>query len=123
MIWQADLKLQRQVKQLSQKLAFIHLKVSQIFVFRSFGSKSQATARIWGLPTIWQQALKVKPAYCLEVISEKFDRLSGENQQKVLIHELLHIPKKFSGALLPHKHRSGKINQQKVDQLYKKSKQ
>ena len=70
--------------------------------FRSVGSKSRAYARTWGLPKIWQSALKVEPGYIIEVISHYFDKLSAKDQDKVLLHEIGHIPKNFSGALLPH---------------------
>lgn len=93
----------------------------QVICFRSHGSTGRATARIWGLPTIWQQALDVGAHYCLEVISERFDRLSPSEQEKVLIHELLHIPKTFSGALVPHRthhHRSFRHYHDTVDALF-----
>lgn len=78
---------------------------SRVFVYSSTGSKTRAYARIWGLSGIWQRTLDVKPAYIVEVISEKFDRLDEKEKDKVLIHELTHIPKNFSGALVPHTHR------------------
>ncbi len=78
------------------------VNLSRIFCLRSTGSKTRAAARIWNLNRIWQQALGEKPAYILEVISERFDHLSQRKQDEVLIHELAHIPKNFSGALLPH---------------------
>jgi len=108
------------------KFLITHLKLTsvlppRVFCFRSSGSSSLATARIWSLPQIWQQALNTGPGYCLEVISEKFDRLDRDRQEKVLIHELLHIPKNFSGNLVPHrnsKHRRFHDYHHRVDTLF-----
>ena len=74
----------------------------RVYCFRSKNSKTRACARIWGLSRIFQLALDIKPAYVLEVISEKFDKLNKRDQDKVLLHELAHIPKTFSGSLIPH---------------------
>jgi predicted metallopeptidase len=120
MVWQKDLKLQRRLNEIVRKLNFLHIRPKMVFVFRSFGSKSRAQARIWGFPRIWQQALDSQPAYCLEVLSEKFDRLDEVQQTKVLIHELMHIPKNFSGSLLAHRGRSGQINARTVEKLYER---
>ncbi len=102
MIWKLAPDLQKRVTKLVFALKYSHINPKRVIVFRSFGSKSQAQARIWSLPRIWQQALKVKPHYCLEVLAEKFDHLPSQQQEKILIHELRHIPKNFSGSLLPH---------------------
>lgn len=83
----------------------VPLKSSRIFCFRSNNAKTRAYARIWGFSKIWQKALDQNPAYIIEVISEKFDRLEQFEQDKVLLHELVHIPQNFSGALLPHRRR------------------
>jgi predicted metallopeptidase len=53
----------------------------------------------------------------IEVISERYDNLSHEDKEKVLIHELLHIPKGFSGGFRPHK---GYITSRKIDVLHEK---
>jgi len=102
MIWKLAPDLQKKVAKLVSALNYFHIDPKRVIVFRSFGSKSRAKARIWSLPRIWQQALNVKPHYCLEVLSEKFDKLSLKEQERILIHELRHIPQNFSGSLLPH---------------------
>ncbi len=84
------------------KLNFSHIDPSRVICFRSKGSTSNAIARIWNLPKIWQKALNVKAHYVLEVCTEKYDKLSQDDKTKTLIHEVLHIPKTFSGAVVSH---------------------
>lgn len=93
------------------------IETSRIYCFRSTGSKTRARARIWGLSRIWQMALKTKPAYIVEVISEKFDNLSTREQDEVLLHELAHIPGNFSGSLLPHIRRGKRNFHDRVEKL------
>ena len=78
------------------------LKLKKIYFIRSYNSKSNAYARIWGLPRLWQIVLNLKPAYIIEVISEKYDKLPDRQKDKILYHELAHIPRTFSGSLVPH---------------------
>jgi predicted metallopeptidase len=85
---------------------------------RSSGATARAYARIWNLPRIWQKALGVKTYYIIEVLSEKFDPLTKEEQDRVLIHELMHIPKTFSGALLPHSFFGKRIDRASVEKVY-----
>lgn len=106
------------LKKILKKKLFNYVILPQITCFRSSGAKTRAIARIWGYPKIWQLALGQPPHYCLEVLTEKFDRLTEVDKIKVLIHELMHIPKNFSGALLPHRHHSQQINRREVDKLY-----
>lgn len=122
MEWNEARDIKKRLQKLISLLNFNHIDPGRIFCFRSFGSRSKARARIWSLPKIWQKALSTKPAYCIEVLSEKFDKLSEEGKNKVLIHELLHIPKNFSGSLLSHKGRNRRIDARVVDKLYRKLK-
>ena len=81
---------------------FPHINQFRVICLRSSGSTANAYARIWAMPKAWQVALDINTFYVLEVISEKFDRLPESEKEKTLLHEILHIPKTFSGALLPH---------------------
>ncbi len=122
MLWQDAPDIKTRIFFLVVELQMDHVQPEQVFCFRSNGSSGRATARIWSLPTIWQQALNIMPSYCLEVISEKFDDLSLDDQERVLIHELLHIPKTFSGALVPHRthhHRSFRHYHDTVESLFR----
>ncbi|PIP57943.1 metallopeptidase [Candidatus Woesebacteria bacterium CG22_combo_CG10-13_8_21_14_all_39_10] len=121
-IWQEDKKLKHQLKKTIKQAGVSWVKASRIFTYRSINAKTRAYARIWGLSRIWQKALKVGPAYILEVISEKYDKLSDHDKSKVLLHEVAHIPKNFSGALVPHIRRGKGNFNKKVNKLIKKLK-
>lgn len=108
--WEKAPDVKKRVLHLSKTLDLLWIKSSKIYCFRSYNSKSRAYARIWGLSRIWQIALETKPSYVLEVLAERFDRLSEGEQNKVLLHELAHIPKNFSGSLLPHVRKRGRRN-------------
>lgn len=98
--WKQAPDIRKRVRELARELEMKHIERSRVFCFRSHNAKTRAYARVWGLGRIWQQALSTQPAYVLEVISERFDKMNSSEQDKVLIHELLHIPKNFSGALV-----------------------
>src|SRR5256885_8548411 len=98
-----------------------HIDPKRIFCYRTTGSKVRAYARTWAFPKIFQDALNVKPAYVIEVLSKHYDKLGEDEKKKVIIHELLHIPKNFSGALLPHKTRSRNLHTL-ASQLFKEYK-
>jgi len=120
MMWQPAPEIGAELTEIVGKLDFKHIDPKRLICFRSFGSSSRARARIWSLPRIWQTALKVKAHYCIEILSEKFDHLKEDDKTKVLIHELLHIPKNFSGALLSHRHgRYHRLDSRTVETLFK----
>lgn len=105
--WRTAPEIKKRISFLIKKLGLEWVIPGQIYCFRSKNSKTRAVARIWGLSRIWQIALKNKPCYIIEIISEKFDRLSKTSQDEILLHEIAHIPQKFSGSLVPH-YRKGK---------------
>ncbi len=102
MNWELAPDLQKEVVEIISTLNLFYIDPKRVIVFRSSGSKSRAFARIWSFPRIWQKALNKEPHYCIEVLSESFDRLNQRQKRKTLIHELAHIPKNFSGSLLHH---------------------
>ncbi|MCX6706229.1 MAG: putative metallopeptidase [Candidatus Woesebacteria bacterium] len=121
-VWREDKKLKQHLKKTIKEADVTWVKSSRVFTYRSINAKTRAYARIWGLSRIWQKALKVEPAYILEVISEKYDRLSENEKAKVLLHEVAHIPKNFSGALVPHIRRGKGNFYTKVNNLIKRLK-
>jgi predicted metallopeptidase len=111
-----DIKMQ--VDEIASDLDLFHVVPQFVFCVRSKGSKAKRTiARIHGLGKIWQGVLNRPPSYIIEVISEIYDKMSGEEKEKTLIHELLHIPGGFSGGFRPHK---GYVERKIVEELYKK---
>ena len=115
--------IDKRIKVIVRALELGHVSDKHIICMRSTEAKTRALARIWGLPRIWQQALYLKAYYIIEVVSEKFDKMSKEEQDKTLIHELMHVPKTFSGALVPHECFGKKIDDRAVEPLYKQYKQ
>jgi len=112
--------IQEKINSMLDILNFNHLDKDRIICMRSYGSKSKALARIWGLSRVWQKALAVRSHYIIEVLHPNFDNLNEKDQEKTLLHELLHIPKKFSGGLVPHKCFGKRIDKKRVEELYKK---
>ncbi|MEM3672722.1 MAG: putative metallopeptidase [Candidatus Bathyarchaeia archaeon] len=113
--------VKKRVDEIAENLNLFHIIPQFVFCVRSKCSKSTRTiARIHGLGRIWQETLNLPPSYIIEVISERYDKLSEEEKEKTLIHELLHIPHGFSGGFRPHK---GYVSREKVEQLYRKLKQ
>lgn len=115
--WKKAPDVKRKIKIFTLKLGLSWLKPSRIFTYRSFNSSSRAYARTWSFPRLWQMSLNEKPAYIIEVLSERFDRLSEDEQDKVILHEINHIPKNFSGSLLPHIRRGKNSFHKKLDDL------
>ena len=104
------------VERIVAQLSFHHINLNGMYCYRSVNSRSKRTvARIHNLSKLWQRALDKPANYLIEVISERYDKLSQEEKEKVIIHELLHIPKGFSGGFRPHK---GYITMRKIEALH-----
>ena len=108
------------VDEIIDRLDLFHVVPQSVHCYRSKGSKSKRIiARIHGFGKIWQKALGLPPAYVIEVLSERYDKLCQEDKEKTVIHELMHIPRGFKGGFRPHK---GYVSRQQVDSMYKEYK-
>ncbi len=95
-------ELQRKAEEIS-RIMFPHIKLERIKCFRSYGSSSRGTiARCHALGKILQKTIGVEAYYALEFISERFDKMDEEEQIKIIMHELMHIPKTFGGGFKHH---------------------
>jgi predicted metallopeptidase len=94
--------LQKTAEEIS-KMLFPHVDLSNIKCYRSYGTSSRGTiARCHALNKIMQKAIGIKAIYVLEFLTERFEKLDEEDKLKVIIHELMHIPKTFGGGFVHH---------------------
>jgi predicted metallopeptidase len=118
MEWFEAEDVKKDILEILKVLDLPYIQTSRVFCYRSTGSKVRAYARTWMMPKIFQRALNIEPAYVIEVLSKHYDKLDERAKKGVLIHELLHIPKNFSGALSPHKTRGRNLHKT-AEQLLK----
>ena len=109
-------ELQAKAEEIS-KVLFPHIVINRVRCFRSYGTSSRGTiARCHALGKLMQKAIGIKAIYALEFLSERFDKLSYKDQIKVIIHELMHIPKTFGGGFKHHNH----VTNRNVNIMYEK---
>lgn len=94
--------LQMKMREIS-RILFPHVDIDRVKCFRSFGTSTRGTiARCHALGKIMQKAIGIKAVYVLEFLTEQFEKLDEEEKIKVIIHELMHIPKTFGGGFKHH---------------------
>ncbi len=94
--------LQKIAEEIS-KMLFPHVDLNNMKCYRSYGTSSRGIiARCHALNKIMQKAIGIKAVYVLEFLVERFEKLSEEDKLKVIIHELMHIPKTFGGGFVHH---------------------
>lgn len=94
--------LQAKMEEIVKTLRMDHVDITRVRCFRSRGSSTKRTiARCHTIGKLMQQAMGVKAWYAIEFL-ERFFKLSLEEQDKVIIHELMHIPKTFGGGFRQH---------------------
>jgi len=108
--------IQKIAEEVVDKLDWNHIHLEHVAFIRSFGSAARRTiARCHALGKAMQIGMQRKKGfYLIEVISEKFDKLPVDEQLKVIIHELMHIPKSFGGGFIHH----NKVHDASVNKVY-----
>lgn len=100
-------------------LLFPHIKIERVKCLRSYGSSSKRTlARCHALGKLMQAAMGTLAFYAIEFLAENFDQLDLEEQIKVIIHELMHIPKTFGGGFRHHDY----VCEKNINRFYKEYK-
>jgi predicted metallopeptidase len=99
------------------KMLFPHIKIGFFRCLRSYGSSSRDTiARCHALGKLMQKAMGVPAFYAIEFLHENFDTLPEDEKVKVIIHELMHIPKSFGGGFRHHDY----VCEKNIDMYYQK---
>ncbi|MBS3099372.1 metallopeptidase [Candidatus Pacearchaeota archaeon] len=115
--------LQQRMMEIVQFLGMNHIKVERVECLRSYGSSTKRTiARCHALGKLMQKAMKTKAFYAIEFL-EIFEKMSRKEQDKTIIHELMHIPKSFGGGFRHHDYvceRNVELLHEKFENLKKK---
>jgi len=119
MKYEKALDIEERTKEVIKKLAMHHVQPENISCLRSFGSTSNAIARCHSLSVAMQKGMNRKGFYTLEFISERFDKMPEDEKIRIIIHELMHIPKTFGGGFRHHDF----VNTRSVEKMFKEYKQ
>lgn len=94
--------LQDRMIEIVNILCMDHIDVKRVGCVRSYGSSTKRTiARCHALGKLMQHSMGTPAHYAIEFL-EYFDKMSKEDQDKTIIHELMHIPKTFGGGFRHH---------------------
>src|SRR3989344_2845127 len=94
--------LKEKMNEIVKTLGMEHIDLNRVECLRSRGSSSRRTiARCHTIGKLMQKAMKTKAFYAIEFL-ERFEKLSKKEQDKVIIHELMHIPNTFGGGFRQH---------------------
>ncbi|BBG22811.1 putative metallopeptidase [Sulfuracidifex tepidarius] len=111
---------EERMRRIVRLLKMEYIDPRKVRVVGSLGSKGRAIARIWSVPRAVSFGFGLGTLYAIELVWERYSLLNDDTKDKVMIHELLHIPSKFSGGLRPH---GKKVNQREVNKLFRKMKE
>jgi len=94
--------LKERMNDVIKTLGMNHIDAERVGCLRSFGSSTRRTiARCHALGKVMQKAMGTKAFYAIEFL-ERFDKLSKHDQDRAIIHELMHVPKTFGGGFRQH---------------------
>ncbi|MEM4259257.1 MAG: putative metallopeptidase [Candidatus Pacearchaeota archaeon] len=108
--------LKERMNEIVKTLEMNHINLERVECIRSYGSSTKRTiARCHALGKLMQKAMKTKAFYAIEFL-ERFNKMPKNEQDKVIIHELMHIPKTFGGGFRQHDF----VCERNIDRLYAK---
>jgi len=94
--------LQEKMEVMVKLFEMDHIDVARVKCFRSTGSSTRRTiARCHTVGKLMQKAMGMPAYYAIEFL-EIFEKMSEAEQDKTIIHELMHIPKTFGGGFRQH---------------------
>jgi len=106
--------LQARMEEIVRLLRMEHIDISRVKCFRSVGSSSRRViARCHTVGKLMQKTMGVPAHYAIEFL-ERFEKLNVVEQDKTIIHELMHIPKAFGGGFRNHDY----VCEQNVDIMH-----
>lgn len=90
-------ELKERAKAIAGKLDLRHIDFDRVFFYR-YECDTRTIAKITGFfKTLQLPFPELKPFYVITVNNRNFEKESLLEQDQTLLHELLHIPKTFSG--------------------------
>ncbi len=114
--------IQERFADIVRTLNLDHIDLDKVVCVRSYGSSTRrVVARCHGMSKVLQIAMRIKAFYVLEFLSERFDKLDDKEQEKTIIHELMHIPRNFGGGFRHHDHVSEE-NIKSIQERYRNAK-
>jgi len=94
--------LKERMDEIVRVLGMNHIDIERIGCLRGYGSSTRRIiARCHALGKVMQKVMKTKAFYAIEFL-ERFDKMPRHEQDKVIIHELMHVPKTFGGGFRQH---------------------
>jgi predicted metallopeptidase len=110
--------IEKKLRRFARKLKMDYIDLDRVRGVRSYGSTGKGTvARCHALPKVMQLALGIEAHYVIEILTENYNRQTPEERDKILIHELMHIPETFGGGFRMHRDH---VTRKNVEKLYRK---
>jgi predicted metallopeptidase len=108
--------IKERMDEIVRALGMNHIDIERVGCLRSYGSSTRRIiARCHALGKVMQKVMKTKAFYAIEFL-ERFDKMPKHEQDKVIIHELMHVPKTFGGGFRQHDW----VCEDNVDKLHEK---
>jgi len=90
-------EIKERALELASRFELKHINFEKVHFFR-YTSDTRTIAKVGGFSKIMQLVYPhINPFYVIVFNDRNFQRISKREQDETILHELLHIPKTFSG--------------------------